>query len=60
MIYRVFNIDWDVEDGVDDLPNEIEIEIDYDCDCLDYEIADAITDEYGWCCFGFEYEKVGE
>lgn len=60
MMYRVFNIDWDVEDGVEELPDEMIVEIDYDCDCLEDEIADVISDECGWCCYGFDFEKVDE
>ena len=48
---KAINIDWDVEDDVDFLPNEIEIPsgmTDED------EISDYITDKTGFCHLGFE------
>jgi len=58
MKYRIFNIDWDVEDGVSDLPMEFEIEIDEDVENIEDELADAISDEYGYCHYCFDYERV--
>ena len=58
---KVVNIEWDLEDddylGLDaedlNLPNEVEI--------LDYleedEIADFLSDEYGFCVLSFDIEE---
>ena len=65
MKVRFFNIKWDTTDednpqGQDvDLPSECVLEV-YDKIDLDTEGADALSDEYGWCVFGFEYEKIVE
>ena len=48
---KAINIDWDVEEGADFLPNEIEIPDGItDAD----EISDYITNETGFCHYGFE------
>lgn len=66
MMYRVFNIDWDVVDECDgmnmpDLPNKMEIEIDDELKEdweIEEELSDKISDVFGYCHYGFEYEKV--
>jgi hypothetical protein len=47
---RVTNIKWET-DGyeVDNLPTEVEV----DDDLSDYEIADYLSDEYGWLVDSF-------
>lgn len=68
MIYRVFNIAWDVLDECDgmnmpDLPNKMEIEIDDELKEdweIEEELSDKISDVFGYCHYGFEFEKVGE
>ena len=44
--YNVFDIDWDVdyEDDLEDLPTEVVIGADGE-----EEIADALSDKYGFC-----------
>jgi hypothetical protein len=55
------NIQWDTEDGdeFDDeiaeiLPSRVEIPF----DISDDEIADMLSDEYGYCVLGFEIEEI--
>lgn len=48
---KAINIDWDVEEDVDFLPNEIEIP---DGMTDEDEISDYITNETGFCHYGFE------
>lgn len=52
MKYKVKNIQWDT-DGEDPeeigLPKDAVIEAE-----SEDEIADALSDYYGWCIFGFE------
>ena len=54
MTFHVYDIDWDT-DGDEDvsLPSEVEVE----ADCVE-DIADALSDEYGFCINGFNYEGV--
>lgn len=42
------------------LPNEVVLTIEDYCegDYLDDEIADMLSDEYGFCLFGFNYEII--
>ena len=61
MKYHVFNISWDIEDSIDennaeeilDLPIDLIINVD-DED----EIADALSDYYGYCVYSFDYNPV--
>jgi hypothetical protein len=55
------NIQWDTEDGdeydddiVELLPSRVEIPF----DISDDEIADMLSDEYGYCVLGFEIEEI--
>lgn len=50
---KAINIEWDVdtEEELEDLPTEIEIP---DGMTDEEEISDYITDETGFCHFGFE------
>ena len=56
---KAVNIKWDTDgdiDVLDELPNEVEIP-DYlitDEDDLLDDISDWLSDEYGFCHFGFE------
>ena len=50
------NIKWDTDGDIeilDDLPTEVEIPYDMEED----EICDYLSDEYGYCVFGFDIEK---
>ena len=50
------NIKWDTDGDIeilDDLPTEVEIPYDMEED----EICDYLSDEYGYCVFGFDVEK---
>ena len=50
------NIKWDTDGDIeilDDLPTEVDIPYDMEED----EICDYLSDEYGYCVFGFDVEK---
>jgi len=59
---RFYNIRWDTTDdqhpdGQDaSLPDEATIEVADDTD-PEEDGANALSDEYGWCVFGFDYES---
>lgn len=59
---RFFNINWDTEDeGVNSnisalLPSEVTLDVDDDLD-IAYEGADVLSDKFGWCVFGFDFEE---
>ena len=56
-------IQWDTDGDKElfkSLPQEVEITLD-DCvesDYLDDELADMLSDEYGFCMFGFNYKII--
>ena len=58
MFVRAFDIEWDT-DGRSrkacGLPSESIVELDDDAD-VEYEIADALSDEYGYCVCGCDFE----
>lgn len=67
--FRLYNIKWDTDDfdeadacamGTDEplweLPSEVEVEFDWDPS--EDELADYLSDTYGFCVDGFEYEEI--
>lgn len=53
--WYVKNINWDTDgEDIDDLPVEAEV---FTCNNDVDEIADALSDEYGFCVNSFEIEK---
>lgn len=52
-MYHVNNIQWDTDNEEVDLPNEQVIECEFEDD-----IADTLSDLYGWCISGFRIERV--
>ena len=64
MIIQVFNIEWDIiseEAELLKLPSEVNLEIPdktWDIVSLDPDdcIADELSDFYGYCLLGFDYE----
>jgi len=57
MKIRFYNIDW-ITDGEDvDLPNETILKVDDHVDLIT-EGADVLSDVYGWCIWGFDFEKL--
>lgn len=63
MIMKAVNIKWDVDEleDLDNLPTEVEIpdnlidnNEDFDEDYYYSDISDWLSDEYGFCHFGFE------
>ena len=57
MLYRAYDIDYDT-DGIEvDLPSELVLELDDDAD-PSLELADAISNETGYCVNAFQFEKA--
>jgi len=54
--YRAFDICWDTDGVAVELPESAIIELDDEQD-IQYDGADVLSDEYGWCVFGFNYEE---
>lgn len=56
---HVTNIEWDVDDEEDlkSLPTDFTIEVDKDDEDT---VSDAISNEYGFCHKGFDYEIINE
>lgn len=54
---RFFNIEWDTDDHEADLPAGIILEVDSALDVA-YQGADVLSDEFGWCVIGFEFEVI--
>lgn len=57
MKVRAFNIDWDTDGKKIDLPDECVVELDDDQDPHE-DLANVLSDEYGWCVNGCNYEIV--
>ena len=60
---KIFNIEWDMDEDDDTvLPTEIVNEFDYkgDNDELEETITDWLSDEYGYCHEGYDYEIIEE
>lgn len=59
--FHCFNIEYDT-DGASaediDLPNDLVVKINKDVSDIYGAIANAISDETGWCVLSFEYEEV--
>lgn len=59
----VSNIRWDTSDedydDLDDLglPSSVELEVDEDIN-PEYDLADILSDEYGFCVEGFTWTKL--
>ena len=49
---KAINIQWDTDNEMIDLPTEVEIPEDYSED----EVADYLSDEYGYCIFNFDID----
>lgn len=56
MIMRALNIKWDT-DGNTDVLNELPNEVEIPCDVEENEVCDYLSDEYGYCVFGFDIEE---
>lgn len=64
MKIKCYNIEWDTDGDkkiLKKLPKEVIVNLeDYDDEMdLDEQLADIISDEFGFCIFGFEYEIIG-
>lgn len=53
MLVRVFDIKWDTDGEDIDLPKEVRFEVEEEDD-----IADKLSDYYGFCVFRFDFEKL--
>ena len=49
---KAINIKWDTDDQVVDLPTEVEIPE----GCSEDDVADCLSDEYGYCVFNFDID----
>ena len=53
MKIKTTSIKWDTDEHTVDLPQQVEIEVGHED-----EIADKLSDEYGWCIHGLAYEII--
>ena len=51
MKIKTTSIKWDTDEHTVDLPQQVEIEVGHED-----EIADKLSDEYGWCIRGLEWD----
>ena len=57
MKVRAYNIVWDTDNKVDDLPTDVIIDVPVDhAREIDDELAGALSDEYGWCVESVAWE----
>jgi len=52
----MFDIKWDTDGEDVELPDEMSFEVEDDFD-VELEGADLLSDETGWCVFGFDFER---
>ena len=57
MLHRVFDIKYDTDGQKIDLPTELFLDVEDESDPED-ELCDMISDNTGFCHFGFNFEKV--
>jgi hypothetical protein len=57
MKVKASNIDWDTDGETLALPNEVMVDMDEDAE-ISIEIADAISDRYGFCINSLVFEIV--
>jgi hypothetical protein len=61
-VFTVSNIDWDTDGEEIDLPDEMTVNVKEDEqleeDEIEQYISDKISDETGFCHFGFNYKEV--
>jgi hypothetical protein len=57
MKVKVMNIDWDTDGESVDLPTEVVVDMDADLE-LSLEIANAVSDRYGFCINKCDFELV--
>lgn len=55
--YKAFDICWDTDGVALELPDEALIELADDQD-IETQGADALSDRFGWCVYGFDYEEI--
>ena len=56
---RVYDIKWDTDGKKVDLPTEVVISIKKK-ELEDTNIADILSDKYGWCIFSLKVEEIGK
>ncbi len=55
MKVKFFDISWDTDGERADLPSEVTLTVDDDTD-LEEQGADILSDKFGWCVNGLNYE----
>ena len=58
MKIKTTRIDWDTDGQKVDLPQVVDLEINSDDEEGLHEIADKLSDAYGWCVYGLNYEII--
>lgn len=59
MEYRVYDIDYDTSGQEVELAKELVLNLDDDAE-PSLELADAISNETGWCVNSFSFEPLGQ
>ena len=57
VLIRFYDIEWDREGHCTALPKEVVLPVDDDCEVA-LEGANLLTDRFGYCLHGFEFEPV--
>ena len=65
-VFRIYDIDWNTDGEIVDLPSEVNIEIEYDNgeevgttlseEAIDW-VSNQLSDSFDWLVDGFEYEE---
>mgnify|MGYP000016931647 CR=1 FL=1 len=52
-LYYVSHIEWDTDGEKVDIPDSVYVRVNDD-----EELSDALSDHFGFCHFGFNYERI--
>ena len=65
-VFRIYDIDWNTDGEIVDLPSEVNIEIEYDNgeevgttlpeEAIDW-VSNQLSDSFDWLVDGFEYKE---
>lgn len=54
---KAINIVWDFDEGEEGSFTELPARVDIPSDVYDEDIADWLSDTYGWCVFSYEIKE---
>ena len=60
-MFKISNIQWDTDGETVNLPSELEADLEGEVTYnFDEVLSDWLSDNFGWCHNGFDYEVINE